>query len=100
MKITKLFENRVLVLPDEETTKTTGGIYLPDTAKEKPRFGTVIQVGPGKTAELTAVKIPMNCKEGDRVFYHTYSGADFNMEGYPRPLRIMTEAEIICVVEE
>ena len=66
----KPLSDRVLIEPAEAETQTAGGIYIPDTAKEKPQKGTVIAVGPGKVDEPTTVKV------GDTVLYGKYSGTE------------------------
>ena len=64
----KPLADRVIVKPLVSNEKTPGGIYLPDTAKEKPQEGTVIAVGPGKTTD-DGKKIPLEVKVGDHVLY-------------------------------
>jgi len=69
--------NRVVVEPDEgETEMTVGGIYIPDTAKEKPQAGTVVAVGPGKLTD-EGKRIPMEIEVGDSVVYSKYSGTEY-----------------------
>lgn len=70
-----LLSDRCLVLPDDPIDETPGGILLPAGAVEKPRFGIVLVTGPGKTAELTGVLIPIRVRKGDRVMFTIYSGA-------------------------
>ena len=70
----KPLSDRVVVEPAAAETKTAGGIYIPDTAKEKPQKGTVLAVGPGKVDEPTTVKV------GDVVLYGKYSGTELNVE--------------------
>ena len=103
-KVKTLLADRVLVLPDEAEKTTKGGLYLPDTAVERPRSGTVLKVGPGKLREMFAGGVgiprhPMVVKEGDRVLYTIHSGGPVEVEGYDRQLRLMLESEIICVIE-
>lgn len=76
-----VYEDRVIIKPEEALTKTAGGIIIPDTAKEKPSKGTVIAVGPGKYAEQTGVFIPVTQKPGDVVLYGKNSGTEINLEG-------------------
>ena len=66
----KPLADRVLIEPKEAETKTASGIYIPDTAKEKPQEGTVLATGPGKKDE------PMEIKIGDNVLYGKYSGTE------------------------
>jgi len=72
--------DKVIVKPKAEEEKTSGGIILPDTAKEKPHEGTVIAVGPGEVLENGERK-PMNVKEGDNVIYSKYGGTEVTVEG-------------------
>jgi chaperonin GroES len=73
----KPLSDRVLVQPEPAEEKTSSGIIIPDTAKEKPQEGTVVAAGPGKVENGT--KIDMSVKEGDKVLYGKYSGT----ENYP-----------------
>jgi chaperonin GroES len=68
--------DRVLVEPASAEEKTTGGIIIPDTAKEKPQKGTVIAIGPGKKKEE-----PMTVKVGDKVLYGKYAGTEITIDG-------------------
>lgn len=72
--------DKVIVKPKAEEEKTSGGIILPDTAKEKPQEGTVIAVGPGKVLENGERK-PVSVKEGDTVIYSKYGGTEVTVEG-------------------
>lgn len=71
----KPLADRVLVEPKEAETKTASGLYIPDTAKEKPQEGKVIAAGPGKKDE------PMEVKVGDEVIYGKYAGTEVTVEG-------------------
>jgi chaperonin GroES len=71
-------EDRVVILPDDETAAMRGGLYIPDTAKEKPTQGEVVAVGPGRFEK--AERIKMELAPGDRVIYGKYSGTPFNLE--------------------
>lgn len=77
----ELFDDRVLVKPNQAEEKTAGGIIIPDTAKEKPQKGKVIAVGKGKYAEQTGNLIPMQIKEGDTIMYGKYGGTEINIDG-------------------
>jgi chaperonin GroES len=68
--------DRVLVEAAEAESKTTGGIIIPDTAKEKPQKGVVVAVGPGKKKDE-----PVTLKVGDKVLYGKYSGTEINIDG-------------------
>lgn len=86
---------RVIVraLPQEERTKS--GIYLPDTAKEKPQQGEVVAVGNGKVTD-DGKTIPMNVKTGDKVLYGKYSGTEVKLEG--EEFLIIKESEILAIL--
>ncbi len=69
--------NRVVIKPnDREEQMSAGGIYIPDTAKEKPQEGTVVAVGPGKLSD-DGKRVPMDVAVGDTVVYSQYSGAEY-----------------------
>ncbi len=78
IKISPL-EDRVVIMPDDETASMRGGLYIPDTAKEKPTQGEVIAVGPGRTTDK-GERIKMELATGDRVIYGKYSGTPFMLE--------------------
>ena len=96
MKIRPL-QDRVLVKRLEETTKTAGGIIIPDTDKEKPSEGIVEAVGPGMINPEGKL-IPMNVKVGDKVLFGKWSGSEVKVNGEERLL--IKEAEILGVVED
>jgi chaperonin GroES len=77
LKITPL-EDRVVILPTDETESMRGGLYIPDTAKEKPTMGEVIAVGPGRFEK--GERVPVDVKVGDKVIYGKYSGTPFTVE--------------------
>ncbi len=93
----KPLADRVIVKPAEAEEKTSGGIILPDTAKEKPIEGTVVAVGPGKTAEDGKVIKP-EVKVGDRVLYGKYSGTEVTIAG--EEYLIMRESDIFGIVNK
>ncbi|MDA0266837.1 MAG: co-chaperone GroES [Cyanobacteria bacterium] len=70
--------DRILVKVSDAEEKTAGGILLPDTAKEKPQVGEVVQVGPGKRNDDGAVQ-PLEVKVGDKVLYSKYAGTDIKL---------------------
>lgn len=86
----KPLSDRVLVEPAAAEQVTAGGIYIPDTAKEKPQKGTVVAVGPGKKDEPTTVK------EGDTVLYGKYSGTELQVDG--KDYLMMRESDILAIV--
>ena len=77
-KITPL-EDRVVIRPSEEGETMRGGLYIPDTAKEKPTQGEIIAVGPGRFEK--GERVPMELKAGDKVLYGKYSGTPFTIDG-------------------
>jgi chaperonin GroES len=85
--------DRVLVKPTEKEEKTKSGIYLPDTAKEKPMEGEIIAVGPGKYDEA-GKRIPMDLKVGDKVIYAKYGGTEIKVDDVE--LMILREGDILA----
>lgn len=92
-KITPL-SDRVLVQPEAAEEKTSSGIIIPDTAKEKPQKGKVVAAGPGKVENGN--KIDMSVKEGDTVLYGKYSGTEITLDG--EEYLIMREADILGII--
>jgi chaperonin GroES len=86
--------DRVVVKAAEETEQMRGGLYIPDTAKEKPQQGDVIAVGPGRTED--GKRVPMEVKAGDKVLYGKYSGTEVTIEG--EALLILRESDILAIV--
>lgn len=82
--------DRVLVEPQEAETKTASGIYIPDSAKEKPQQGKIVAVGKGKKDHDMTVKI------GDIVLYGKYSGSELKYEG--KDYLIMREEDILAII--
>ena len=91
----KPLADRVVVEPLEADEKTSGGIYLPDTAKEKPQMGKIVAVGPGKVSDA-GEKIPMELKKNDKVLYGKYSGTEVTIEG--TEYLIMRESDILAII--
>ncbi len=89
--------DRVVVRRIEEDEKTSGGIIIPDTAKEKPMQGEVLAVGPGERNEKGQIT-PLDVKAGDRILFGKYSGTEVKMDG--DDLLIMKESDIMGVLEE
>jgi len=85
--------DRVLVKPIEKEEKTKSGIYLPDTAKEKPQEGKVLAVGPGKYGD-EGDRIPMDIKVGDTVIYAKYGGTEIKVD--EEELIILRESDILA----
>lgn len=88
--------DRVVVEPMEQEEKTSGGIILPETAKEKPQKGRVIAAGPGRYGDDDD-RIPMEVKEGDVVLFAKYAGTEIKVED--KKLLILKESDILAVVE-
>ncbi len=86
--------DRVVVKPLEETEQMRGGLYIPDTAKEKPQQGEVVAVGPGRFEK--EARVPMDVKVGDKVLYGKYSGTEVTIEG--EQLLILRESDILAVI--
>jgi chaperonin GroES len=89
--------DRVVVKRIEAENKTTGGIIIPDTAKEKPSQGEIVAVGPGGRDEAGRI-IPIDLKIGDRVLFGKWSGTEVKIDG--AELLIMKESDIMGVVIE
>jgi chaperonin GroES len=87
--------DRVLVVRIEEEERSSGGIIIPDTAKEKPQEGKVVAVGPGKLGS-NGKMIPMDVKKNDRVLFGKYSGNEVNVDGIDH--LIMREDDILGIV--
>jgi len=96
MKIRPL-SDRVLVLRIKEKEKTTGGIIIPDTAKEKPQEGEIAAVGPGKLDE-SGKRIPLEVKKGDRVLFGKYAGNEIKIDGVEH--LIMNETDILGILQK
>jgi chaperonin GroES len=92
----KPLEDRVLVKPVQAETKTASGIYLPETAKEKPVRGTIVASGPGKLLE-NGKRAQMSVKNGDTVVYGKYSGTEVEIKGVKH--LIIRETELLGVIE-
>src|SRR5215216_1074215 len=86
--------DRVVVRSLEETEQTRGGLYIPDTAKEKPQQGEIVAVGPGRFDE--GKRVPMEVKVGDKVLYGKYSGTEVTIEG--EQLLILRETDVLAVL--
>jgi chaperonin GroES len=87
---------KVLVKRLEADERTSGGIVLPDTAKEKPKRGTVLSVGDGKLLD-TGKRQPLQVKKGDHVLFTSYAGTEVKVEG--DEMIIMDEGDILAVLD-
>ena len=88
--------DRIVVKPLEETEQMRGGLYIPDTAKEKPQQGEVIAVGPGKITD-EGKRIEPEVKQGDRVLYGKYSGAEVTVAD--EQYLILRESDVLAVIK-
>ena len=96
MKIRPL-SDRVLVLRIEEEEKTSGGIIIPDTAKEKPQEGKIMAVGPGKLDD-DGKRITLDVKKNDHVLFGKYAGTEIKIDGVEH--LIMREDDILGIIEK
>jgi chaperonin GroES len=87
--------DRVLVRRIEGDDKTTGGLIIPETAKEKPQEGEVVSVGSG-TRDDAGARIPMDVKAGDKVLFGKWSGTEIKIDG--AELMIMKESDILGIM--
>ncbi len=92
----KPLDDRIVIKQLEAEEKTTGGIILPDTAKEKPQIGTVIETGPGKLLD-NGKRAKMSVKKKDEVIYARYGGNDVEIDG--EKYVILRESDIHGIVE-
>ncbi len=88
--------DRVLVRRIEQEAKTTGGIIIPETAKEKPQEGEIVAAGPGARKDDGAI-LPLDVKAGDRVLFGKWSGSEVKVDG--EELLIMKESDLLGVIE-
>jgi chaperonin GroES len=94
MATLKPLGDRVVIKPMPREERTKSGIYLPDTAKEKPQEGSVIAVGPGRVEE--GKTIAMTVKVGDKVLYAKYAGTEFKQDD--EELLIVSEKDILAIL--
>src|SRR5262245_14759082 len=86
--------DRVVVRALEETEQMRGGLYIPDTAKEKPQQGEIIAVGPGKYED--GKRVPMEVKVGDKVLYGKYSGTEVTIDTVQ--YLILRESDVLAII--
>jgi chaperonin GroES len=91
----KPLRDKVVVERSEAEERTAGGIVLPDTAKDKPKQGTVVAVGPGRVLENGEVKA-LEVKKGDRVLFSSYAGSEVKVDG--KEFLVMAESDILAVL--
>jgi chaperonin GroES len=87
-------EDRVVIRPSEEGETMRGGLYIPDTAKEKPTQGEVIAVGPGRFEK--GARVPVDVKVGDTVIYGKYSGTPFTIDG--KEVMIIKASDVLAKI--
>ena len=95
MKVRPLYD-RILVKRVEEETNTAGGLFIPDTAKEKPQQGVIVAVGNGKLQDDGSLR-KLEVKAGDKILFAKYSGSDIKMDGVEH--LILREDDILGVIE-
>ncbi|MBW2618025.1 MAG: co-chaperone GroES [Deltaproteobacteria bacterium] len=95
MKVRPL-QDRVLIKRIDEEEKSSGGIIIPDTAKEKPQKGKVLAVGPGKVLD-NGTKTEMTVKKGDEILFGKYAGTEIEVKG--KENLILKEDDILCIIE-
>ena len=86
--------DRVVIRALEEAETMRGGLYIPDTAKEKPQQGEIIAVGPGRFED--GKRVPLEVKVGDKVLYGKYSGTEVNVDN--EPYLILRESDVLAVI--
>ncbi len=96
MKIRPLYDRIVVKRLDDQADKTASGLFIPDSAKEKPQEAEVVAVGNGKRGDDGKL-IPLDVKVGDRILFGKYSGSDIKIDG--EELLIMREDEVLGVLE-
>lgn len=92
----KPLNDRVIAVRVDQEQKTTGGIIIPDTAKEKPQEGKIVAAGPGKLDDK-GNRIPMEVKEGDRILFSKYAGTEIKIDGVEHIF--MKEDDILAVID-
>ncbi len=93
----KPLEDRVLIKPDNPETKTESGIYLPESAKEKPIQGRIVAVGPGKMLD-NGERVRPSVKKGDTVVFGKYAGSEIEIKNVKH--MIMRESELLGIIEK
>jgi chaperonin GroES len=94
-KKVKPLSDRVVVKPLDEDEQMRGGLYIPDTAKEKPSQGEIVAVGPGKMSD-EGTRLAMDVSVGDKVLYGKYSGTDVTLDG--EEYLILRESDVLAIV--
>ena len=94
VKMMQPLGDRVVIRSLEETEQMRGGLYIPDTAKEKPQQGEIVAVGPGRYEK--GERVPMELKVGQKVLYGKYSGTEVTLDGEQR--LILRESDVLAVI--
>ena len=89
--------DRVVVEHVEQADKSAGGVFLPDTAKEKPQEGRVLAVGTGRTLD-NGTKLPMDVKVGDKIIFSKYSGSEVKVDG--KDVLIISEKDVLAIMSD
>ena len=96
MNIRPLYDRIVVRRVETEAEKTQGGLYIPDSAKEKPQEGEVVSVGKGKRLDDGKI-VPLDVQPGDRILFGKYSGSEIKLDG--EELMIMREDEVLGILD-
>jgi len=88
--------DRIVIKVIEDTEQTSGGIFIPDSAKEKPQKGEVVAVGEGKVTEK-GDRQPMDVKAGDKILYAKYAGTDVKIDG--TEYKILSQSDALAIIE-
>jgi len=96
MKVRPLGD-KILVKRDEKVEKTESGLFLPESAKDTPKTGSVTAIGQGRFNEKTGDYLPFSVKEGDRVLFSSYAGTEVKIDG--TEMLLMSESEILAIVD-
>ena len=94
----KPLSDRVIVEPAAAETQTASGIFIPDTAKEKPQEGKVVSVGPGRFDESGTKRVPLDVKVGDVVIFSKYGGTEVKYSG--QDYLILSARDVLAIVEK
>jgi chaperonin GroES len=96
LKLKPLDDKVVIVIESEDTEKTSGGIFIPDSAREKPQRGKVVSAGPGRVLE-NGTRLPMTVQVGQTVLFQKYGGSELKYEG--QEYKILSEKDILGIIE-
>jgi len=96
MNIRPLYDRIVVKRIETQAEKTSGGLYIPDSAKEKPQEGEVVSVGKGKRLDDGKI-VPLDVQAGDRILFGKYSGSEIKLDG--EDLMIMREDEVLGILD-